>query len=132
MKCKKGFVGWCYIIPTSDNSTDISSVVNGKYQVDANGVVLIPASVFDVGKDHVLKVYEAGLDISADIRYTGSVRRANSTDTVKYDYIHFYLPSFKERIIPDATQYWRDKMYEYRSKGDKRFDSLLKSGQIVF
>ena len=109
-----------------------SSVVNGKYQVDANGVVLIPASFFDVRKDHVVKVYEAGVDISNDMRYAGSVHRANSTDSVKYDYIHFCLPAVQERTIPNATQHWRDKMYEYNRIEGKNFDSLLKAEKIVF
>lgn len=126
-----GYTGWCYVIPVSSN-LPTSPVTDGKYQVDSNGVVLIPASVFDVKKDHLVKVYEGGKDISDDMRYAGSVRRSNSTDTMKYQYIHFYLPSADERAIPDATQYWRDKMYEYRKTGDKGFDSLLKAGRIAF
>jgi hypothetical protein len=132
VEVQKGFVGWCYVIPVSDRGARASSVVNGKYQVDANGVVLIPASVFDVRKDHVVKVYETEVDISNDMRYAGSVHLANSTDSVKYDYIHFYLPPVQERAISNATQYWRDKMYEYDRIESKNFDSLLKARKIVF
>jgi hypothetical protein len=125
----KGFVGWCYVVPVKDGSVKSSRVVDGKYQIDTNGVVLISTAFFDVRKDHIVKVYEDGIDISSDMRYAGSVHR---TKPMKYDYIHFFLPSIEERAIPDATQYWRDKMYEYRGEGDKKFVNLLKSGKIVY
>jgi len=128
----KGFVGWCYVIPLTDNNVKASPVVDGKYQIDENGVVFIPTSVFDVKKTYVLKVYEGDEDISDDKRYAGSVYRTKSTDSVKYRYIHFYLPSLKERTIPDAAQYWRDKNYEYTSSKYMKFDSLLQAGKIVF
>lgn len=128
----KNYVGWCYIIPLTNTNVKASLVVDGKCQADANGVVLIPANIFDVRKDHIVKVYETGTDISDEMRYAGSVYSTKSTDSVKYNYIHFYLPSMKERTIPDATQYWRDKGYKYDSIGYKKFDSLLKAGNIVF
>jgi hypothetical protein len=126
----KGFVGWCYVIPLSSKKVSASPVVDGKYQVDTNGVVLIPAYVFDVRKSHVLKVYEESVDISNDNRYAGSVYRTKSTDSIKYNYIHFYLPSLKERSIPDGEEYWREKMDKYYQS--MKFDSLLQVRKIVF
>ncbi len=128
----KDYVGWCYVIPVSDTTTNASSLIDGKYQIDKDGVVLIPASVLNIKKDHVVKVYDADIDISESMRYAGSVYRTKSEDSSKYEFISFYLPSVNERRIKNGTQYWRDKMYEYNSTGDKKFDSLLKAGKIVF
>jgi hypothetical protein len=128
----KGFVGWCYVIPVRNKSVSVSAVAHGSYQVGQAGIVKIPSSVFQVHRDHVIRIYEAGVDITADKRYSGSVHRTNDTDTIKYDYIQFYLPSYEERKIPDVSVYWRNKMYEYRSKGARAFDSLFRAGEIVF
>ena len=128
----KGFVGWCYVIPVKDKSVEPSPLENGKYLVDSSGVVLIPESEFDVSKSYVLKVYEDDVDISNDTRYAGSVYSSRSTDTIEYRYIHFFIPSQNERSIPDASEYWRDKHYEYTSSKYMKFDSLISARKIIF
>jgi hypothetical protein len=55
-------------------------------------------------------VFEGNKDISADMRYAGSVYSVKR-ETNRYEYIQFYLPSLEERRIADGTQYWRDKVW---------------------
>jgi hypothetical protein len=80
----------------------------------------------------VVKVYEDDKDISDDMRYAGSVHRVKSTDTTQYNYIHFYIPSIEERKFPDAAQYWRDKMPQYKEIESANFDSLLRMNKVVW
>jgi hypothetical protein len=126
------FVGWCHVIPNNDSLIQSSPIVDGKYQVDTNGVVLIPKSVFDIKKDHIIKVYDSGSDISNDMRYASTIHRVSPADSLRVDYIHFYLPSKAERKIPNSSDYWREKMDEYLTIRDKLFDSLLKGKKLGF
>lgn len=76
-------------------------------------------------------VYEENDNISSAMRYAGSVYKVKA-DKKKYEYIQFYLPTLKEREIPDGSQYWRDKSWTYSTPDHPRFDSLLQLGVIEF
>ena len=112
--------------------TKASNITDGKYQADKNGIVHIPTLVFDTKKDYIVKVFDNKIDISESMRYTGSVYRTKSIDSSKYELISFYLPSLNERSIENGTQYWRDKMYQYKKESIEKFDSLLRVGKIVY
>lgn len=126
----KGYIGWVYVIPIKDTAGLNIKKEDGKFRVNKDGVVYLPAHVLNVKKDSRILVYEEGKDISADMRYAGSVHSVKENGK-KYDYIHFFLPSFEERAIADHTQYWRDNSHKYRSE-QYTLDSLLNTGKVVF
>ncbi|MDO1451905.1 hypothetical protein Q0590_36890 [Rhodocytophaga aerolata] len=122
-----GYIGWVYVIPVKDTSGLDIQKVGGRYQINHNGVAYVPVSVLDIKKDSRVLAFEGSKDISADMRYAGSVYAVKDSGN-EYEYIQFYFPSLKERKIADADEYWRNKSWEYRSK----FDSLLETDSIVF
>lgn len=126
----KGYVGWVYVIPIKDTSGLDIQKQSGRYKINKDGVVYVPTYDLNIKKDSRVFVYEQSKDISNDKRYAGSVYRVME-DGKKYEYIHFYLPSFKERKIANHTLYWRDSSYKYKIK-KYRLDSLLNTGRIVF
>jgi len=127
----KGYVGWVYVIPAKDTSGLKIQKHSGRYKINREGVAYVPTQNLSIKKDSRVLVYEDNEDISDDMRYAGSVYRVKN-DGKTYEYIHFYLPSFEERKIADATQYWRDKHWEYSSLEEPRFDSLLQIGKLIF
>lgn len=127
----KGYIGWCYVVPINDTAGINFEVVDGKYQINKDGIVYVPASTLNLKRDNVIKVYDNGIDISNAMRYAGNIYKVTE-DGSKYKYISFYLPSLEERKIADYEQYWRDKQYDYSQPENKRFDSLLRQQGIIF
>jgi hypothetical protein len=127
----KGYIGWVYVIPVNDTTDLQIRKLNGKYQINNDGIAYVPATALNIKKDSRVLVFESNQDISADVRYAGSVYSVKR-ESNKYEYIQFYLPSLKERKIADGTQYWRDKAWEYGGRDKPKFDSLLEAGKIVF
>ena len=127
----KDYIGWVYVIPVKDTSNLQIQKVNGKYQVNKDGITYVPITALNIKRDSRVLVYEGDRDISPDMRYAGSVYHVKN-ETNKYEYIQFYLPSLDERKIADGTQYWRDKRWEYGGGHKSKFDSLLDAGKIVF
>jgi hypothetical protein len=126
----KGYIGWCYIIPVNDTTGNLIKEEGGKYKIDGNGVAYVPANKMKKDEDIMLKVYEEGIDITNQTRYSGKVESSSSLTEKRYYYLEFFLPTFDERKIDDGKQYWRDK--NYRAEGQLKFDSLLKTGGIIF
>ena len=123
----KDYVGWVFVIPVKDTSGLQINKHSGRYKINQNGIAYVPTQVLNLKNDSRVLVYEENEDISNEMRYTGSVFSVKENNK-KYEYIHFYLPSMNERKIDAASQYWRDKSWEYKSP----FDSLLKVGKIEF
>jgi hypothetical protein len=126
----KSYIGWVYVIPVTDTSNLNIQLTARHFQINQYGVVYVPTNRLNLERDFRLLVYENGRNINHDIRYAGNVHAV--IDSIEYNYVQFYLPSFLERKIPDADQYWRDKHWQYNHPDHPRFDSLLKTGLIVF
>jgi len=84
----KGYVGWVYVIPVNDTSDLHIYEVNGKYQINKDGVAYVPATALKIKKDSRVLVYEGKKDISDNMRYAGSVYSVKR-ETKKYEYIQF-------------------------------------------
>jgi len=69
----KGYTGWVYVIPVNDTSDLQIQKVDGKFQINNYGIVYIPATALNIKKDSRVLAYEGKKDISADMRYAGSV-----------------------------------------------------------
>ena len=127
----KGYIGWVYVIPVDDTSGLKLEKVNGRYQINDDGIAYVPVTALNIKKDSRVLIYEGSKDISEEMRYAGSVY-AVKKEINNYEYVQFYLPSSEERKIADGTQYWRDKAWEYKGGDRPMFDSLLEAGKIVF
>lgn len=127
----KGYQGWCYVIPIKDTTGftfEVSS--DGVYKVNKDGVAYVPANLMKQKEDLRVKIYEEGRDVTDEVRYLGRVETSNTVNTKRYYYVHFFIPTDKEKKIGAADVYWREN--NFREQGDLRFDSLLNTGQIIF
>ncbi|WP_078673148.1 hypothetical protein [Chitinophaga eiseniae] len=127
----KGKQGWYYVIPVKDTvgfTFEISS--KNVYKINKDGVAYVPANLMDKREDLQVKIYEEGVDVTADARYLGRVETSNTINAKRYYYIHFLIPTDREKGIAADEAYWRES--NYREQGDLKFDSLLKTGKIIF
>ncbi|MBN9383847.1 MAG: hypothetical protein J0H74_24030 [Chitinophagaceae bacterium] len=124
----KGYVGWCYVVPSPDTSRLIEiDRKSGLYKIDSHGVAYVPVSHLDLKNDNVVEVYEGGKEVTAYTRYSGKNETTLRDKT--YEYISFLLPAPQEREI-DNDEYWRRKGYENTVAGMALFDSLLQNNLI--
>ena len=127
----KGQQGWCYIIPVKDTVGFIFEMSSKNvYKVNKDGVAYVPANLMDKSEDLQVKIYEGMRDVTDNVRYLGRVETSNTINAKRYYYIHFFIPTDREKGIAADEAYWREN--SYREKGDLKFDSLLRTGKIIF
>ncbi len=126
-----GYVGWVYVIPTKDTSGLHIKIVDGKFQINENGIAYVPVSLLNLKEDSRVLVFENATDISTSMRYAGNVIKTENKKE-NYEFIQFYLPSKDERKISNGAEYWRDKRWEYTGGFKSKLDSLLELEKVVF
>ena len=128
----KDYQGWCFVIPVKDTTGfNFEVSPDGIYKVNKDGVVYVPASLMKQEEDLHVKIYQAGNDITNDVRYFSRAATSNTIDKRKYSYVQFLVPTDREKKISATDAYWREN-YSKRQEGIEKFDSLLATQCIVF